>query len=151
MFDKYLVDKIEVLDGVQKIYKFDNGYGASVIRSRFSKGHEEGLWELAVIEIDEDGYFEPRYDTPITDDVIGNLTGEEVNKYLKKIKDLQRIIRLGFFTGKLYIGNIDPKTIGECCRLIRNEDDVEELRAKLHKECESCCFGCPEAKKAIGV
>lgn len=150
MFDEYLVDTREVLDGVQKIYKFGNGYGASVIRSIFSKGHEEGLWELAVIDIYEDGYFELCYDTPITDDVIGNLTGEEVNEYLKKIKDLQGIIRLGHFTGKLYIGNIDPKTIGECCRLIRNVNDAEKLRAELRKKCENC-FGCPEAKKAIGV
>ena len=36
--------------GVQRIYKFANGYGASVIRHRYSLGFDDGLWELAVLD-----------------------------------------------------------------------------------------------------
>ena len=73
--------------GRQKIYKFPNGYGASIIRTRWSYGHKKGLWELAVITFD-DYSWNLCYDTPITDDVIGNLKWNEVEEYLDKIKNL---------------------------------------------------------------
>ena len=69
--------------GVQKVYEFDNGYGASVIMHQGSYGFSKGLWELAVLENGE-----LCYDTPITNDVIGHLSEAEVNKYLKQIKEL---------------------------------------------------------------
>ena len=34
---------------VQKLYKFANGYGASVVKGEHTYGGDEGLWELAVI------------------------------------------------------------------------------------------------------
>lgn len=66
------------------LFTFDNGYMASVISHPYSFGGEEGLWELAVL--DEDGKI--TYDTPITNDVVGWLTVEEVNEILDKIKEL---------------------------------------------------------------
>jgi hypothetical protein len=69
--------------GVQKIYEFDNGYGASVIRHQGSYGFSKGLWELAVLH-----YGDLCYHTHITDDVIGHLTETEVDKYLKQIEEL---------------------------------------------------------------
>ena len=69
--------------GVQKVYEFDNGYGASVIMGPQSYGFSKGLWELAVLQ---NGSL--RYDTPITNDVIGHLNEEEVNNYLNLIKEL---------------------------------------------------------------
>jgi hypothetical protein len=69
--------------GVQKVYEFDNGYGASVIMHQGSYGYSKGLWELAVLENGE-----LCYDTSITHDVIGHLTEAKVNKYLKQIKEL---------------------------------------------------------------
>ena len=69
--------------GVQKVYEFDNGYGASVIMGPHTYGGTKGLWELAVLANGE-----LCYDTPITNDVIGRLTEAEVNKYLKQIKEL---------------------------------------------------------------
>ena len=63
---------------------FGNGYGASIIRNEMSYGGSEGLFELAVIG--KDGGL--CYDTPITSDVIGYLSGKEVGKTLDSIKAL---------------------------------------------------------------
>lgn len=70
--------------GVQHEYKFPNGYGASVVRHKFSYGGDEGLWELAVL--DRNGVL--TYDTPITEDVIGYLTEEQVDAFLMLIEAL---------------------------------------------------------------
>ena len=69
--------------GIQKTYKLDNGYGASVIRHKGSYGYAQGKWELAVLEGDE-----LCYTSPITEDVIGHLTEDEVESILKQIKEL---------------------------------------------------------------
>ena len=73
--------------GVQKLYKFPNGYGASVVRHSFSYGGDEGLWELAVIRYNGD-HFDIDYGTPITDDVLGYLSEEGVDTILDKIAAL---------------------------------------------------------------
>jgi hypothetical protein len=75
--------------GIQKQYKFKNGYGASVIQHSGSYGNQDGLWELGVIHwIGEDEY-ELDYSTKITDDVIGYLAKEEVEEILVRIKKLK--------------------------------------------------------------
>lgn len=71
-------------DGVQYHYKAENGYGASIIQTKGSYGSKQGLWELAVLDNEE----QITYHTPITNDVLGYLTEEEVNKTLEKIKNL---------------------------------------------------------------
>jgi len=70
--------------GIQYHFKADNGYGASIVKHSFSYGHEDGLWELAVIG--KDGGL--CYTTPITSDVLGYLTEKEVNETLVKIAEL---------------------------------------------------------------
>ena len=72
------------VNGYQLEYKFDNGYGASVIKHDHSYGGKKGLYELAVL--DKDGAL--CYDTPITEDVIGHLTMGEVDKLLVEISHL---------------------------------------------------------------
>lgn len=75
-------------DGTQRLYRFTgNNYGASVISNRYSYGGKSGLWELAVIKWDGDD-FDICYDTPITDNVIGYLTEEDVVDILMQIKAL---------------------------------------------------------------
>jgi hypothetical protein len=70
------------LDGQRRLYKFSNGYGASVIRNSASYGNEDGLWELAIL--DRDGKID--YTTSITDDVLGYLTTDDVEDILEQIK-----------------------------------------------------------------
>ena len=66
-------------------YEFPNGYGASVLNSTYSHGGEAGLYELAVLK-DSDIC----YSTPITNDVIGHLTAEEVTELLREIEVLPK-------------------------------------------------------------
>ena len=54
---------------------FDNGYGVSVVRSQFSYGGKQGLYELAVLKDDE-----IHYENPIANgDVVGYLRPEDVS------------------------------------------------------------------------
>ena len=81
---KYIVKEGTKLDGIFVIYKFPNGYGASVIKHGFSYGGKSGLYELAVLDENSD----ITYDTPITNDVLGYLTLLDVTEHLKEIKNL---------------------------------------------------------------
>lgn len=60
---------------------FKNGYGVSVVRFKMAFGYgsytdNDSEWELAVLFGNEEWTL--TYNTPITDDVIGHLTGTEV-------------------------------------------------------------------------
>lgn len=70
--------------GVQKIYRFANGYGASVVRHAYSYGGRSGSWELAVLDENDDLC----YDTEITSDVIGWLDEADVDVILAQIERL---------------------------------------------------------------
>jgi hypothetical protein len=78
--------EVPLLGGVHRKYHFDNGYGASVVRHDYSYGGSDGFWELAVLG--QDGHL--TYDTPITDDVIGYLTDEQVQDLLSQIESLPK-------------------------------------------------------------
>ena len=82
---RYLVENNDFNGGTQRVYKFPNGYGASVVRHQGSYGFKSGLWELAVLDSSGDLC----YSTPITNDVIGYLTDEEVILKLNEIRGLQ--------------------------------------------------------------
>lgn len=74
--------------GEQKLYRFENGFGASVVRHEFSYGSDDGRWELAVIKFDGDDWH-IEYGTEITDDVIGHLDWSDVEDLLSRINALQ--------------------------------------------------------------
>lgn len=74
--------------GTQKVYRFDNGFGASVVQHQYSYGGNRGLWELAVIEFGGDNW-DITYDTDITNDVLGYLEWCEVESCLDRIAGLQ--------------------------------------------------------------
>ncbi len=75
-----------MLDSYHKIYRFDNGYGASVVSGPHTYGGNDGLFEVAVL--DSNG--ELCYDTPITEDVVGWLDFDGVADILNKIKSLKQ-------------------------------------------------------------
>ena len=75
-------------NGIQAIVRFENNYGASVVRHDYSYGGKQGLYELAVIKYDENGDWDIVYDTPIADDVLGYLTEDDVTNYLTQIEQL---------------------------------------------------------------
>lgn len=80
--------KIKGLNGgVQTIVFFENGYGASVVKHRFSYGSEQGLFEIAVLRGDSEKW-EICYDTEITCDVLGYQNDEDVAEVLNQINSL---------------------------------------------------------------
>ena len=76
------------MPGVNHKFVFPNGYGASVIKHLGSYGYNQNLFELAVLKKVTENEYELCYNSPITDDVIGCLTNEDVLEYLEKIKKL---------------------------------------------------------------
>lgn len=81
---EFLVESNDnVNGGIQKVYKFPNGYGASVIKGPYTYGGKKGLWELAVLKGEE-----LCYDTDITSDVIGHLNDPEMDAILRQIERL---------------------------------------------------------------
>lgn len=101
-FEEYLVERTdrstiswtaEEAPGVQYVFRFENNYGASIIKHLGSYGYDKNLWELGVIRFgkydeDEDDEYSLTYDTPITNDVEGYLTDEDVRNLLARIKEL---------------------------------------------------------------
>lgn len=77
----------DLMGGKQVIFRFPNGFGASVVRHFGSYGSAAGLWELAVTTWSGDE-FELTYDTGIADDVVGHLSPAEVDEYLLRIASL---------------------------------------------------------------
>ena len=63
---------------------FENGYGVSVVSHTYSYGGRDGLFEIAVLDKDGD----LTYDTPVTNDVIGYLTEEDVTDVMKQVQEL---------------------------------------------------------------
>ena len=63
----------------QNIYRFENGYGASVVPEAYPD-----QYELAVLDSEDN----ITYKTPITDDVIRYMSEQEVQETLKQISEL---------------------------------------------------------------
>ena len=125
-FEEYLIERtdsstrvcLRKQPGVQYVFRFENNYGASVIKRLGSYGYDQDLWDLAVIRFgkydelcieyfenhdcdeeleesdeddedeDEDDVYILAYDTPITEDILGHLTDEDVRNLLARIKEL---------------------------------------------------------------
>lgn len=79
------------LTGKQLYAVYPNGYGASIIQGPYSYGGPEGRYELAVLHGDDRlGYGSLCYATPVTSDVLGWLTPEDVTEKLHQINKLER-------------------------------------------------------------
>ena len=82
--DLEFIEHLSHMGGVQSRIQFDNGYGASVVKTPYTYGGDKGLYELAVL--DSEGHL--TYATPVTNDVIGYLRPEDVTDVMKKIQQL---------------------------------------------------------------
>jgi hypothetical protein len=71
------------MNDYHKVFKFDNGYSASVVSNAMIYGGKDGLFEVAVMK---DGKIV--YDTPVTNDVVGWLDFAGVADILNQIKAL---------------------------------------------------------------
>lgn len=89
-FEKYMVGTKELFYGIQYRFRFENGFGASVVKHFGSYGHDCDLWELAVLKYEGDESH-LTYTTEITDDVLGYLDDSKVREYLYKIKELEEV------------------------------------------------------------
>ena len=68
--------------GVMSRIYFDNGYGASVVKTPYTYGGDSGLYELAVFK---DGHI--HYDNPVADgDVRGYLTSDDVTDLMLEVQ-----------------------------------------------------------------
>ena len=89
-FGKYEVKKrVDTYDDIfgigQWVIGFKNGYEGSIITGEYTYTDKEHPYELAVLKNGE-----LCYDTPITNDVIGYLTADEVGEILEKIEALPK-------------------------------------------------------------
>lgn len=75
-------------DSYSHRFKFDNEYGASVVKHFGSYGYEDDLFELGVVWYGDNEFGNLTYNTDITNDVIGYLTNEQVLELLERIKNL---------------------------------------------------------------
>lgn len=67
---------------------FANGYGVSVIRNAGSYGFSEGLFEVAVLGPDG----ELDYSTPVTNDVLGWQSVDDVLEAMKAVSELPAVL-----------------------------------------------------------
>lgn len=73
--------------GIQYLGFFPNGYGVSIVNHELLFNGKRGDWELAVI-IGNTEKFVLTYDTPITEDVLGSLSDDDVNEICIKVSEL---------------------------------------------------------------
>jgi hypothetical protein len=76
--------KLPDMSGVYSRIRFENGFGASIVKHDFSYGGRNGLYELAVLDRND----QITYDTPVTDDVLGYLSEDNVTEALEQIQNL---------------------------------------------------------------
>jgi len=83
--------------GSQRVFRFPNGFGASVVKTVYGRdgiadhgtyGATEGLYELAVTEWTSAESWGICYSTPITSDVLGWLSADDVEATLEEIRAL---------------------------------------------------------------
>jgi len=70
--------------GVVSRMMFENGFGVSVVSHTYSYGGKDGLFEVAVLDKDDN----LTYETSVTNDVIGYLNPDEVTEIIKQVQSL---------------------------------------------------------------
>lgn len=94
-FEENLIDKVVFEESyhVQYVFKFENGWGASVIKGIQTYGGRNNLWEIALLKFKEgeEGFIPmAKGPTPFeAQEPIGYLSEEKVLNYLKMIKNFK--------------------------------------------------------------
>jgi hypothetical protein len=92
IFEPVEVQPFERIEGVQKIYRFRNAAGASVIKGTHTYGGEDGLWEVAPIYFVGHSNFEYELFYPEEvcpdGDVIGWCDDDDVEDRLRTLNNL---------------------------------------------------------------
>ena len=70
-------------NGIQARHDFKNGFGVSVIKTLFSYGRDNDLYEVGIME---DGRL--TYSTEITQDVLGYQSEADIDEILKRVEEL---------------------------------------------------------------
>lgn len=87
--DNLLIDRSHELGGVQRIYKFADGNGLSVVNASMLHSYSFA-WEIAVVSNVRKNMFgqvlfdQLRYDTPLTQGVEVFHSDEEANEFIKR-------------------------------------------------------------------
>jgi hypothetical protein len=76
------------IKGYQRRILFDNGYGLSIVCHDFSYGGEEGLFEIALLDAEDERII--YVDSLGFSDVIGHLDFSEVAEIIDKIKKIRK-------------------------------------------------------------
>jgi len=86
-----MVEDIHPVDenGVHRRYVFSNGYQLSAVKFWASYGGDKNLWEIAVLNNDDEfvtGDFFP--ERAADDDVIGYVNNDELKNYVRQLEEL---------------------------------------------------------------
>jgi hypothetical protein len=85
---KFITPNIDK-NGIQVRINFVNNWGVSVIKHKYSYGNSEDLWELGIL------YKDKLYSqNPLSAEVLGHLTDDEVNEYIDIISSWSDILSL---------------------------------------------------------
>jgi len=79
----HLKETREIHGGIQKIYQFPNGYGASVIKHKGSYGYDLDKWEIAPLGQESEFIGQSVFEW--YDDVKGYLNDPQVDSILKQL------------------------------------------------------------------
>jgi hypothetical protein len=75
--------------GEHAFHFYNNHYGVSVVRGPYTYGGRDGLYELAVVYMAPgDKESQLVYDTPITNDVMGYLTPDNITDVMAQVEAL---------------------------------------------------------------
>ena len=85
--NEFLKETVREKDKIQKIYSFPNGYGASVIKGKYTYGGSKGLWEIAPWTNDTNEFIGQSL-FGWDDDVRGHLNDPEIDAVLRQINNL---------------------------------------------------------------
>jgi hypothetical protein len=79
-----MLDDAPHMVGKQARLQFENGFGVSVVSHTYSYGGKDGLFEVAVLDKDDN----LTYETSVTSDVIGYLNPDEVTEVMEQVQKL---------------------------------------------------------------